>query len=287
MIRETSVRLTRKRNNMKKKKENKIFAIYMAVLAVLAVIFRAFDMKISELLYNKGNFFAGFCENIGAALPFLICSFCFATLIFCRHTRTTRNKNTLLSILCGIASLICSFVTVFYPLRKSSVNYYWLIFAAAVLCAICIFLAATLFKSTYQKILMTKYAKIGILSSLISTAAYLVATLVPQRPSYAAILLSIEKFGNPDSPEATVPFFAMSGVGAAIMIWIVCFAEIFPKLKFSSKYLLAFSIIWSLAMLIGSVIGGNTYGFEVICAIISTNIIMFVVQRFIKKDEKD
>jgi hypothetical protein len=269
--------------NMKK---NKKFFISMAALAVLAVVFRFFDEKIAAILYKSGNPLGGLSEISGSAIPFLICAFCFSTMIFCRHTKTTRTKNQVLSVLYGILALISSAAAFYFPMHNSSKkNYYIVVFGAAILTAIFIYLGATLFKSTYQKMLMTKCAKIGIISSLASLIVYLAAKILPQRPSYEALQISMEKFGNYDTPEAFVPFLALSGVGAAMMMWITCFSDIFPKLKFSKKYLFVFSVIWAAAMLFGSISSGRTYGFEFILTLIVSYLILYFTRLIIEKRE--
>ena len=256
-------------------KNNKKYFIGFGILAVLAVIFRVFDEKIAELLFHRGNFFGGLCETVGSALPFALCAFCFATLIFCRHTRTTRIKNRILSVVFGIASLLSS----------AAKNYIAMAIAAIILTAVFITLGATLFKSSYQKILMTKHAKIGLISSAVSVCLYFAAKILPQRGSYAAIAESIEKFGNPDTPSEFVPLISLSGIGAALILWIVCFSDIFPKLRFVKKYFFAVSVIVAAAMLFGVISSGNCYGSEFIYGLAVGYIALFATSTFVEKKE--
>ncbi len=267
-------------------KNNKKYFIGFGILAVLAVIFRFFDKKISELLFHRGNFFGGLCETVGSALPFALCAFCFATLIFCRHTRTTRIKNRILSVVFGIASLLSSAATVYAAMFSSAAkNYIAMAIAAIILTAVFITLGATLFKTSYQKILMTKHAKIGLISSAVSVCLYFVAKILPQRGSYAAIAESIEKFGNPDTPSEFVPLISLSGIGAALILWIVCFSDIFPKLRFVKKYFFAVSVIVAAAMLFGVISSGNCYGSEFIYGLAVGYIALFATSTFVEKKE--
>lgn len=265
-------------------KDNKRFFVCVSGLAVLAVFLRVIDPKIAALIYKGGNYFGGFCEIAGAAIPFLLCAFCFATMMFCRHTKTTLKNNRILTGIYGIASLMSTLSAVFMATYKNSnKNYYLLAGFSAVLTAMFIYLAATLFKNNYQKRLMTKYAKIGIISSLSSVTLFFVAKLIPQRPSYEALQISMEKFGNYDSPEAYVPFLALSGIGAAMIMWITCLPDIFPKLRFSGKFLFAFSVVWAAAMLVGAVSSGHTYASEFLCGLIVSYSLQFATKKLFEK----
>ncbi len=267
-------------------KNNKNYFIGFGILAVLAVIFRIFDKKFAELLFHRGNFFGGLCETVGSALPFALCAFCFATLIFCRHTRTTRIKNRILSVVFGIASLLSSAVTVYTAMISSATkNYVAMAIAAIFLTSVFITLGATLFKTSYQKILMTKHAKIGLISSAVSVCLYFVAKLMPQRASYAAIVESIEKFGNPDTPSKFVPMISIPGIGAALLLWIVCFSDIFPKFRFGKKYFFAVSVTVAAAMLFGVISSGNCYGSEFIYGLAVGCIVLFMTSSFVEKKE--
>ncbi len=264
-------------------KDNKRFFVCVSGLAVLAVLLRVIDPKIAALIYKGGNYFGGFCEIAGAAIPFLLCAFCFATMMFCRHTKTTLKNNRILTGIYGIASLMSTLAAVFMATYKNSnKNYYLLAGFSAVLTAMFIYLAATLFKNNYQKRLMTKYAKIGIISSLSSVALFFIAKLIPQRPSYEALQISMEKFGNYDSPEAFVPFLALSGIGAATIMWITCLPDIFPKLRFSGKFLFAVSVIWAAAMLVGAVSSGHTYASEFLCGLITAYSALFITNKILE-----
>lgn len=265
-------------------KNNKRFFVCVSGLTALAVLLRVIDPKIAALVYNGGNYFGGFCEIAGAAIPFLLCAFCFATMMFCRHTKTTLKNNRILTVIYGIASLISTLAAFFMATYKSSnKNYYLLAGFSAVLTAIFVYLAATLFKNNYQKSLMTKYAKIGIISSLASVTLFFIAKLIPQRPSYEALRVSMEKFGNYDSPEEFVPFLALSGIGAAMIMWITCLPDIFPKLRFSGKFFFAISVVWAAAMLIGTVSSGHTYASEFICGLAAAYTIQFATKKIFEK----
>ena len=265
-------------------KDSKRFFVCVSGLAVLAVLLRVIDPKIAALIYKGGNYFGGFCEIAGAAIPFLLCAFCFASMMFCRHTKTTLKNNRILTVIYGIASLISTSTAVFAATYKTSnKNYYLLAGFSAVLTAMFIYLAATLFKNNYQKRLMTKYAKIGIISSLASVALFFIAKLIPQRASYEAFRISMEKFGNYDSPEAYVPFLALSGIGAATIMWITCLPEIFPKLRFSGKFLFAFSVVWAAVLLIGAVSSGHTYASEFLCGLVVSYSMQFATKKIFEK----
>lgn len=267
-------------------KSTKLYSVGMGIIALLAVISRFFDKQLAALLFKSGNFLGGLCETLGSAIPFALCAFCFAALMFCRHTRTTRTKNRMLTVVYGAAALISSAAAVFYPLRDvTAKNYYAMAGAAAVLTGLFIYLGATLFKSTYQKMLMTKHAKIGLISSAASAILCFAASFIPQRASYAALQISMEKFGNYDSPEAFVPFISLSGIGAALIIWTICFSDIFPKLKFSKKYFLAFSAVFAVLMLFGSVSSGNTYASEFLYGLAIGYTSLFLTSTFVEKKE--
>ena len=96
----------------------------------------------------------------------------------------------------------------------------------------------------------------------------------------------MEKFGNYDSPEAFVPFLALSGIGAALVIWTTCFTQIFPKLKFSKKIFVAFSAVFAVAMLLGSVSSGNTYASEFLYGLAVGYTSLFLISTFIEKKER-
>lgn len=150
-------------------KNTKLYAVGMSVIALFSVISRLLDKQLAKLLFKSGNFIGGLCEIVGGAIPFALCAFCFATLMFCRHTRTTRTKNKILTVVFGAATLLSSAAAIYIPLREvSNKNYYAIAGAAAVLTALFIYLGATLFKNTYQKMLMTKHAKIGLFASAVS-----------------------------------------------------------------------------------------------------------------------
>lgn len=268
-------------------KNTKTLGIAICAATILAVPFRILDNTIASVLFKKGNFFGGICETLGSVLPFFICAFCFAALIFCRHTRTTRTKNKILSVLLGVATFLASAAAVYTSVyRSSSKNYYAVFGAAAVITAVFICLGATLFKTNYQKTLMTKHSAIGIITSVASIAIYFLCKLVPMRPSYAALQDSFEKFGNYDNPEAFVPFLALSGIGAAMTIWFKCFSEIFPKLKFSRKYLVIASFLITAVILFGSVSSGNTYGSEYIYGAVATYVVFLITSIIVEKREK-
>lgn len=267
-------------------KSTKLYFIGMGVLAAFAVFIRFFDAKLAELLYKSGNFVGGLCETLGRAIPFALCAFCFAALIFCRHTRTTRTKNKILSIILGVATLIASVATVYFPLHNhGKINYFAVIGAAAVLTALFIYLGATLFKTNYQKSLMTKFAKSGLFSAAASLVICFAASFLPQRASHSALLLSMEKFGNYDSPESFVPFIVLSGIGTSLVMWITCFADIFPKLKFAKKYLFAFSVIFAVFMLFGSVTSGDVYASEFIYSLAVGYTSLFICEKIADKKE--
>ncbi len=267
-------------------KNTKLYAVGMSVIALFSVISRLLDKQLAKLLFKSGNFIGGLCEIVGGAIPFALCAFCFATLMFCRHTRTTRTKNKILTVVFGAATLLSSTAAIYIPLREvSNKNYYAIAGAAAVLTALFIYLGATLFKSTYQKMLMTKHAKIGLFASAVSVVFFYAASFIPRRASYSALQVSMEKFGNYDSPEAFVPFLALSGIGAALVIWMTCFTEIFPKLKFSKKIFVAFSAFFAVAMLLGSVSSGNTYASEFLYGLAVGYTSLFLVSTFIEKKE--
>ncbi len=267
-------------------KNTKLYAVGMGIIALLAVIARIVDKQLAQLLFKSGNFLGGLCETLGSAIPFVLCSFCFATLMFCRHTRTTRTKNKILTVVYGAAAMISSAAAVFFPLRDvSAKNYYAMAGAAAVLTGLFIYLGATLFKNNYQKMIMTKHAKIGLISSVASVILCFAASFIPQRASYAALQVSMEKFGNFDSPEAFVPFVSLSGISAALIIWITCFSDIFPKLKFGKKILLAFSAVFAVVMLLGSVSSGNTYASEFLYGLAIGYTALFLTSTFVEKEE--
>lgn len=267
-------------------KNTKLYAVGMGIIALLAVVSRFIDKRLASLLFKSGNFLGGLCETLGSAVPFALCAFCFATLMFCRHTRTTRTKNKVLTVVYGAATLVSSAAAVFFPLRDvSTKNYYAMAGAAAVLTGLFIYLGATLFKSNYQKMLMTKHAKIGLISSAASVMLCLAASFIPKRASYAALQVSMEKFGNYDSPETFIPFLSLSGIGAALVIWSICFSEIFPKLKFSKNFLLAFSVVFAVVMLFGSVSSGNTYASEFLYGLATGYTSLFLTSTFVEKKE--
>ena len=133
---------------------------------------------------------------------------------------------------------------------------------------------------------MTRYAKIGLFASAVSVALFYAASFIPRRASYSALQISMEKFGNYDSPEAFVPFLALSGIGAALVIWTTCFTQIFPKLKFSKKIFVAFSAVFAVAMLLGSVSSGNTYASEFLYGLAVGYTSLFLISAFIEKKER-
>ena len=207
-------------------KNTKLYAVGMSVIALLGIISRLLDNQLSKLLFKSGNFIGGLCEIVGSAIPFALCAFCFATLMFCRHTRTTRTKNKMLPAVFGAATLLSSAAAIYIPLREvSTKNYYAIAGAAAVLTALFIYLGATLFKNTYQKILMTKYAKIGLFASAVSVALFYAASFIPRRASYSALQISMEKFGNYDSPEASRPFGYRCGIGNLVDLFYGDFSK--------------------------------------------------------------
>lgn len=266
-------------------KNTKTYAVGMGVIASLAVISRILDKQLAAVLFKSGNFVGGLCEIVGGAIPFALCAFCFATLMFCRHTRTTRTKNKILTVILSLAALVASAAAVFFPMRDvSQKNYYAIVGAAAVLAGLFIYLGATLFKNTYQKMLMTKHAKIGLIASAVSLVLCLAASFLPQRASYSALQISMEKFGNYDSPEAFVPFVAISGIGTALVIWTVCFTEIFPKLKFGKKYFYGFSVVFALFMLLGSVSSGDTYASEFLYGLAVGYTSLYLSSHFAEKE---
>lgn len=286
IVDDRATRLHFARKRRRKMKNTKLYAVGMAIIALLGIISRLLDKQLAKLLFKSGNFIGGLCEIVGSAIPFALCAFCFATLMFCRHTRTTRTKNKMLTVVFGAATLLSSAAAIYIPLREvSTKNYYAIAVAAAVLTALFISLGATLFKNTYQKILMTKYAKIGLFASAVSVALFYAASFIPRRASYSALQISMEKFGNYDSPEAFVPFLALSGIGAALVIWTTCFTQIFPKLKFSKKIFVAFSAVFAVAMLLGSVSSGNTYASEFLYGLAVGYTSLFLISSFIEKKE--
>ena len=242
-------------------KNTKLYAVGMAIIALLGIISRLLDKQLAKLLFKSGNFIGGLCEIVGSAIPFALCAFCFATLMFCRHTRTTRTKNKMLTVVFGAATLLSSAAAIYIPLREVSTK-------------------------NYYEILMTKYAKIGLFASAVSVALFYAASFITRRASYSALQISMEKFGNYDSPEAFVPFLALSGIGAALVIWTTCFTQIFPKLKFSKKIFVAFSAVFAVAMLLGSVSSGNTYASEFLYGLAVGYTSLFFISSFIEKKER-
>lgn len=85
------------------------------------------------------------------------------------------------------------------------------------------------------------------------------------------------------SPEEFVPFLALSGIGAAMIMWITCLPDIFPKLRFSGKFFFAISVVWAAAMLIGTVSSGHTYASEFICGLAAAYTIQFATKKIFEK----
>ena len=59
-------------------KNTKLYAVGMAIIALLGIISRLLDKQLAKLLFKSGNFIGGLCEIVGSAIQFALCAFCFA-----------------------------------------------------------------------------------------------------------------------------------------------------------------------------------------------------------------
>lgn len=268
--------------------DKKKWIIIFAVCAVIAVAARPTDMLLAKALYNKDNLAGNFFFNIAPAAPFVLSSFACAVMMSCRSTRTTRTKNQMLTVVYAILSLLFAGAASFYPFIGIDEKNYTVIAIAAFLIAGCsIFIAYTAFNEIYQKIVMTKLAKIIIFSTLGITAVCLLATLIPQRGSYEAIQLCIEKYGRTDGPfESTVPFISFVGASAPVFLSFVLLSEALPKLKFSAKWLFLASCLWTLAVTVCSVVSGRIFLSEAVYGALTGYSAVLAVTVFVDKREK-
>lgn len=268
--------------------EKKKWIIIFAVCAVIAAAARPTDMLLAKAVYNKDSLVGSFFFNIAPAVPFALSSFACAVMMSCRSTRTTRSKNRVLTVLYAVLSLLFAGAAAMYPFIGIDEKNYTVIAIAAFLIAGCsIFIAYTAFNEIYQKIVMTRLAKIVIFSTLGITAVCLLAALIPQRGSYEAIQICIEKYGRTDGPfESTVPFISFVGASAPVFLPFVLLSDVLPKLKFSARWLFIASCIWTLAVTVGSVVSGRMFLSEAVYGALIGYSVVLAVNFFVEKREK-
>lgn len=269
--------------------DKKKWIIVFAVCAVIAVAARPTDMLLAKALYGREDFAGSFFYTIAPAIPFALSSFSCAVMMACRSTRTTRTKNQMLTVLYASLSVIFAAAAGYYPFIRAEEKNFTVIAAAALLISGCsIFVAYTSFKETYQKIVMTRIAKITIFSTLAVTVICLFAALLPQRATYEAIQHCVEEYGHTDGPfESTVPFIAFAGASAPILTAFTLLTEALPKLKFSGKWLFAASCLWMLAVVFGSVLSGKMFLSEAIYGAIIGYLSLLCAYKIVEKRENE
>lgn len=266
---------------------NKKWAGIFAACAALGLVFRLTDMQLAQALYSKGSIFGGFCENIAAALPPAFCCFASAAMMACRRTRTTRAKNRALNVFFAVLSFVFALAAAYYPYRNvEKVNYILVAAVAVVLTGTCIYVNFTAFKETYQKIVMTNAAKVALLSAAAVVLLCAAGTLIPQRPSYSAVQLSIERFGSAKPPyESTVTVLPFAGAASAMSVLVNFLPKVLPKLRFSSKLVFALSLAWTAVIVVGAVSSGNVYASEMLYGAAAGYLSVFAASKIIEKHE--
>lgn len=269
--------------------DKKKWIIVFAVLVVLAVAARPLDMLLAGKLYNPESIYGSFFLGVAPALAFVLCSFSCAVMMSCRSTRTTRSKNRALTVLYAVLAVLFGAAAGFYPfMGASDINYIVVAIAALLISGGSVFIAYTSFKDTYQKIAMTKIAKTILVSTVAITVVCALATLIPQRGTYEAIKLCMEKYGKADGPfESTVPFLPFAGASTAAAAVLTGLTQVLPKLKFSQKLVFIISCVWTLAVIFLSVISGKMFLSEAVYGAILGYIIVFIVSGLLDKREND
>lgn len=245
---------------MKLLDKNKWIAVF-AVISLLAVIGLTADMLVSSLIYRSNATFESIFYKILPAVPIALCSFSSAVLMTCRNTRTTRSKNKALNVTFALLTLVFAFAAAYYPFFGADRHSLVAIAVIAVIITVSSILMSNFaFKDTYQKIIMVDIAQKVIISTLIIAVICALAMFVPQKLSYNAMQMNIERTGKPEGPfNTTVPFLPFAGASAPVMTYLVLLKDVFPKLRFSEKLLLAIVCLWTLAVLIGSVVSGRLF----------------------------
>lgn len=262
--------------------------IIFSVCVLIAIVARPTDMFLARLLYMPKNLWGNFFLNVAPALPFALCSFSCAVLMSCRNTMATRAKNQRLTVIYGLLSAVFALAAAYYPfIGIDEINFVAIAAVAAAICGLSIFLSYTSFKETYQKIVMTRAAKTVLISTVIITVGCALAMLIPQRGSYDAIQLCLERRGNADGPfDSTVPIISAVGASAPVLLFAVCLKDTIPKLKFSGKWIFALSCVWTLAVIFGVILSGRVFLSEACYGAIFGYLTVFGVSEFYNKREK-
>lgn len=269
--------------------DKKKWIIIFAVLAVLAIAARPLDMLIAEKLYRPESIYGTFFLTAAPALAFVLSSFSCAVMMSCRSTRTTRTKNRALTFLFAVLSVLFGAAAGFYPfMGASDINFIVIAAAALLISGASVFIAYTSFRDTYQKIAMTKLAKIILISTAAITVICALATLIPQRGTFEAVKLYMEKYGKADGPfESTVPFLSFAGASTAVAAVLTGLTQVLPKLKFSEKFVFIISCVWTLAVIFCSVMTGKMFLSEAVYGAILGYIIVLAVSVLLEKREKE
>ena len=261
--------------------------IVFSVCAVIAVAARFADTLLASKLYMPDSLFGTFFVFISPSLSLILASFSSAVMMACRNTRTTRTKNQLLNVFYGVLSVVFSFAAACYPfIGTGKMNFTVIAGVTALVAGASMVMSFLMFKETYQKIVMTEMAKRIITAALIISVICALALLIPQRGSYEAIRINMEKFGKADGPyESTVPFVSFMGASAPVLLYFTCLKDAIPKLKFSGNLIFILSCIWSLCVIFGSVSSGHMYLSEASYGMIIGYITVFAVSKYYEKRE--
>lgn len=267
----------------------KAWYIVLAITAVITAASFVFDDSIARLMFVKNNFFGSFCENIAAALPLIMCSFAASSLMICRNTRATRRKNRFLNVVYGILCAMFAFFGAYYPFRnEESINYIIPAGIALALTALFSYVNFTVFKTTYQKIVMSDISAVVIISTIIIAVICAGTAFLPERMNYATIQRMYSSFYSPDEKSVviTVPFALYSGAASTFAVMLNVLPSAVPKLNFSSKPVMIFSFLWTAAIAAGLVCSGNIYASQAAGGALIAYAVIFVVSAVVKKREK-
>lgn len=235
--------------------------IIFAVCVLLMIVARPADMMLAKWLYNSESVFGSFFFTVVPTIPFVLCSFSCAVMMSCRSTRTTRSKNRMLNFIYAVLTVLFAVAAAWYPFIKiENKNFTVIAVAALLISGGAFFIAFSSFPETYQKITMTGIAKTTLASSLAAAVICAAAYLLPQRPTYEALLICAEKYGTTSGPyESTVPFISFVGAAAAVPTVFNRLTDVLPKLKFSGTLMFVLSLIWAAAVMLCVVISGKMY----------------------------
>lgn len=232
-----------------------------AALAVFAVIGLTADTLISSLIYRADDTFESIFYKVIPTVPIAMCSLSAAVMLSCRNTRATRSKNRALNILYGFLTLAFAFAAAYYPFfGAKGTSLIAVAVVAAVISVTAFFMSVSLFKETYQKIIVCEIAKRVMISTAAIAAVCALAMLIPQKMSYDAMQLNLARTGRTEGPfSTTVPFVPFATASAPLFTYLTALKDAVPKLRFSGKALFIVTCVWTVIVMGGTVISGRLF----------------------------